>query len=101
MALGFDDMNRMGGLGRSGRRGLGAEDVMLPAAFLAMWAPRRMHEVGKSVEPLAAIAAKNWHHARTTRMAPRRAHNAVTVAAALTPTRTSFPHTPPIASPAP
>src|SRR3546814_17419401 len=45
MALGFDDMNRMGGLGRSGRRGLGAEDVMLPAAFFALWATRRMHEV--------------------------------------------------------
>src|SRR3546814_10211269 len=64
MALGFDDMNRMGGLGRSGRRGLGAEDVMLPAAFFAMWATRRLPEVGTSVETFPAIAAKNWHHAR-------------------------------------
>src|SRR3546814_890377 len=72
MALGFDDMNRMGGLGRSGRRGLGAEDVMLPAAFFAMWATRRMHEVGTSVETFAAIAAKNWNHARENPMAQRR-----------------------------
>jgi len=93
MALGFDDMNRMGGLGRSGRGGLGAEDVMLPAAFFAMWATRRMHEVGTSVETFAAIAAKNWNHARENPMAQRRADHEVTVDEVLASTMISFPHT--------
>jgi acetyl-CoA acetyltransferase len=93
MALGFDDMNRMGGLGRGGRRGLGAEDVMLPAAFFAMWATRRMHEVGTSVETFAAIAAKNWNHARTNPMAQRRADHEVTVEEVLASTMISYPHT--------
>jgi acetyl-CoA acetyltransferase len=93
MALGFDDMNRMGGLGRSGRRGLGAEDVMLPAAFFAMWATRRMHEVGTSVETFAAIAAKNWNHARDNPMAQRRADHEVTVEEVLASTMISYPHT--------
>lgn len=93
MALGFDDMNRMGGLGRSGRRGLGAEDVMLPAAFFAMWATRRMHEVGTTVETFAAIAAKNWNHARENPMAQRRADHEMTVEEVLASTMISYPHT--------
>jgi acetyl-CoA acetyltransferase len=93
MALGFDDMNRMAGLGRSGRRGLGAEDVMLPAAFFAMWATRRMHEVGTSVETFAAIAAKNWNHARENPMAQRRADHEVTVEEVLASTMIAYPHT--------
>ena len=93
MALGFDDMNRMGGLGRNGRRGLGAEDVMLPAAFFAMWATRRMHEVGTSVETFAAIAAKNWNHARANPMAQRRADREMTIEEVLASTMISYPHT--------
>jgi len=93
MALGFDDMNRMGGLGRSGRKGLGAEDVMLPAAFFAMWATRRMHDVGTTQETFAAIAAKNWNHARHNPMAQRRADHDVTVEEVLASTMISFPHT--------
>lgn len=93
MALGFDDMNRMGGLGRSGRGGLGAEDVMLPAAFFAMWATRRMHEVGTTVETFAAIAAKNWNHARQNPMAQRRADHEMTVEEVLASTMISYPHT--------
>ncbi|MDY7104674.1 MAG: thiolase family protein [Actinomycetota bacterium] len=93
MALGFDDMNRMAGLGRSGRGGLGAEDVMLPAAFFAMWATRRMHEAGTSVETFAAIAAKNWNHARHNPMAQRRADHEVTVEEVLASTMISYPHT--------
>lgn len=93
MALGFDDMNRMGGLGRSGRKGLGAEDVMLPAAFFAMWATRRMHDVGTAQETFAAIAAKNWNHARQNPMAQRRADHEVTVEEVLASTMISYPHT--------
>jgi len=93
MALGFDDLNRMGGLGRSGRRGLGAEDVMLPAAFFAMWATRRMHDIGTTPETFAAIAAKNWNHARHNPMAQRRADHEVTVEEVLASTMISYPHT--------
>jgi acetyl-CoA acetyltransferase len=93
MALGFDDMNRMGGLGRSGKRGLGAEDVMLPAAFFAMWATRRMHEAGTSIETFAAIAAKNWNHARENPMAQRRVDHEMTVEEILASTMISYPHT--------
>lgn len=93
MALGFDDMNRMAGLGRGGRRGLGAEDVMLPAAFFAMWATRRMHEVGTTVETFAAIAAKNWNHARENPMAQRRADHEMTVGEVLASTMIAYPHT--------
>lgn len=93
MALGFDDMNRMAGLGRSGGRALGAEDVMLPAAFFAMWATRRMHEVGTTVETFAAIAAKNWNHARENPMAQRRADHEMTVEEILASTMISYPHT--------
>ena len=93
MALGFDDMNRMAGLGRSGRRGLGAEDVMLPAAFFAMWATRRMHEYGTTVETFAAIAAKNWNHARKNPMAQRRTDHEMTAEEVLASTMISYPHT--------
>lgn len=92
MALGFDDLNRVGGMGRSTKR-LGAEDVMLPAAFFAMWATRRMHDVGTTVETFAAIAAKNWNHARENPMAQRRADHHVTVEEVLASTMISYPHT--------
>jgi len=92
MALGFDDLNRVGGVGRNTKR-LGAEDVMLPAAFFAMWATRRMHEVGTSVETFAAIAAKNWNHARANPMAQRRADHEMTVEEVLASTMISYPHT--------
>ena len=58
MALGFDDMNKMRGLGSSKGRQMGAEDVMLPAAFFAMWATRRMHDAGTTERTFAEIAAK-------------------------------------------
>ena len=93
MALGFDDMNRMGGLGRSGGRRMGAEDVMLPAAFFAMWATRRMHDVGTTAETFAAIAAKNWNHARANPLAQRRADHEVTIDEVLGSTMISYPHT--------
>ncbi len=93
MALGFDDLNRMAGMGGGRKRGLGAEDVMLPAAFFAMWATRRMHDAGTTVETYAAIAAKNWNHARTNPMAQRRADHEMTVEEVLASTLISYPHT--------
>lgn len=93
MALGFDDLNRIGGLGRGRRKGLGAEDVLLPAAFFAMWATRRMHDAGTTPETFAAISAKNWNHARHNPMAQRRADHEVTVDEILASTMISYPHT--------
>ena len=64
MALGFDkmsDMTRRGG----GSRGVGRDsidNVILPAAYFALWAQRRMHERGTTREHFAKIAAKNWNN---------------------------------------
>lgn len=92
MALGFDDLNRMAG--RLGRRpGVGAEQVMLPAAFFGMWATRRMHDVGTTAETFAAIAAKNWNHARANPLAQRRADHEVTADEVLGSTMIAYPHT--------
>ena len=93
MALGFDDLNRMGGLGGGSKRGLGAEDVMLPAAFFAMWATRRMHDHGTTIETYAEIAAKNWNHARSNPMAQRRVDHQMTAGEVLASTMIAFPHT--------
>ncbi len=93
MALGFDDLNRMGGLGGASKRGMGAEDVMLPAAFFAMWATRRMHDHGTTIETYAEIAAKNWNHARANPLAQRRVDHQMTSAEILDSTMIAFPHT--------
>ena len=93
MALGFDDMNQLGGIGRSRGKSIGAEDVMLPAAFFAMWATRRMHDAGTTVETFAKIAAKNWNHARSNPMAQRQADHEITTDEILASTLISYPHT--------
>ncbi|MDP1818481.1 MAG: thiolase family protein [Acidimicrobiales bacterium] len=90
MALGFDDMNRMGGPGLFKP---GVETVMLPAAFFAMWATRRMHDYGTTVETFAQIAAKNWNHARHNPLAQRRADHEVTVEEVLASRMIAYPHT--------
>lgn len=92
MALGFDDINRMGPPSSgSGRPGI--EQVILPAAFFAMWATRRMHDVGTTVETFAKIAAKNWNHARHNPYAQRRADHEVTVEEVLASRMIAYPHT--------
>jgi acetyl-CoA acetyltransferase len=91
MALGFDDMNRMGGGGALFKPGV--ETVMLPAAFFAMWATRRMHDYGTTVETFAQIAAKNWNHARHNPFAQRRADHEVTVEEVLASKMIAYPHT--------
>lgn len=90
MALGFDDMNRMRRLGIGSHQ---VEGVILPAAYFAMWAVRRMHDFGTTVETFAAIAAKNWNHARTNPNAQRRADHVVTVEEVLASTMIAYPHT--------
>ena len=93
MALGFDDMLRRGprGLGGGGRPGI--EQTILPAAFFAMWAVRRMHDYGTRVETFAKIAAKNWNHARANPYAQRRADAEVTPEQVLAAPMVAYPHT--------
>jgi acetyl-CoA acetyltransferase len=69
------------------------DGLLLPAGLFGMWAVRRMHDVGTTVETYAAIAAKNWNHARLNPTAKRRAAEAVTVEQVLASTPIAHPHT--------
>ena len=63
MALCFDKFTDMTGGG--GGRGGGRDQIdapILPAAYFALWAQRRMHERGTTPEHFATIAAKNWNY---------------------------------------
>ena len=101
MALGFDPSpaTRMRGAGLGMSGGLASffrpsvETVILPAAFFALWAVRRMHDVGTTVETYAAIAAKNWNHARLNPYAQRQADHDITVDEVLGSTMIAYPHT--------
>jgi acetyl-CoA acetyltransferase len=64
MAIAFDKMTDMAGGGARGR-GAGRDQIdstILPAAYFALWAQRRMHERGTKPEHFAAIAAKSWNN---------------------------------------
>jgi acetyl-CoA acetyltransferase len=64
LALAFDKMTEMARGGGPGR-GAGRDQIdttILPAAYFALWAQRRMHDHGTKPEHFAAIAAKNWNH---------------------------------------
>ena len=84
LALGFDtmsDMVRGGGASGPGGRGVGRDSidsVILPAAYFALWAMRRMHERGTKPEHFAKIAAKNWNHGALCPVADRQADHRVT-----------------------
>jgi acetyl-CoA acetyltransferase len=79
MALGFEKMTELvRGAGRG--RGLGRDSidsVILPAAYFALWATRRMHERGTLPEHFARIAAKNWNHGARNPLAHRQADHEV------------------------
>jgi acetyl-CoA acetyltransferase len=62
MALGFDKMTTSISASPTGGGMENMEDLILPAAFFAMWATRRMHERGTKPEHLAKIAAKNLNY---------------------------------------
>jgi acetyl-CoA acetyltransferase len=99
MALGFDgSRGGPGVMGGRGGRPMGGfrpsvENTLLPAAFFAMWAVRRMHENGTTVETYAKIAAKNWNHARHNPFAQRQSDHEVTVEEVLASTKIAYPHT--------
>ena len=80
LALGFDKMSEMARGGQSGR-GIGRDtidSVILPAAYFALWAMRRMHERGTKPEHFAKIAAKSWNHGALCPVADRQADHRVT-----------------------
>lgn len=69
------------------------EGVILPAAFFALTAVRRMHDYGTTQETFAKIAAKNWNHARHNPNAHRRADHEVTAEEVLSSKMIAYPHT--------
>lgn len=79
MALGFEKMTELtrGGGGRGTGRDT-IDSVILPAAYFALWAVRRMHERGTTAEHFARIAAKNWNHGALNPLAHRQADHDVT-----------------------
>ena len=97
MAIGYDDMRLIGNpiaKPPSGKKKLPSmENIMLPAGFFAMWAQRRMHENGTTIETFAKIAAKNWNHGRHNPMAQRRADHVVTAEEVMAADMVAYPHT--------
>lgn len=95
MALGYDDMLRMGQrmMQIFMAEGPRVESLVLPAAFFAMWAVRRMHDYGTTAETFAKIAAKNWNHARHNPNAQRQSNHEVTAEEVLASKEVAWPHT--------
>jgi acetyl-CoA acetyltransferase len=93
MVLGFDKMTEM--IQSSGQNTDPAylEDAILPAAFFALWATRRMHERGTKPEHLAAIAAKNWNNGALNPMSQRQPAERVTVEKVLGSSMVAWPLT--------
>ncbi len=75
MALGFDTLTRGMGAGMGNQT---VDGVILPAAFFAMWATRRMHERGTTPMHLAKVAAKNWNNGALNPKAQRIADHKIT-----------------------
>ena len=79
MVLGFDKMSAMIAQSSQGTDPASLEDAILPAAFFALWATRRMHERGTKPEHLAAIGAKNFNNGALNPMSQRQPDKPVTV----------------------
>jgi acetyl-CoA acetyltransferase len=79
MVLGFDKMTTMIQQSSAGTAAENMEDAILPAAFFALWATRRIHERGMKAEHLARIAAKNFNNGALNPMSQRQADKTVTV----------------------
>jgi acetyl-CoA acetyltransferase len=80
LALAFDKMTDMARGSETGR-GAGRDQIdstILPAAYFALWAQRRMHDHGTTPEHFAAIAAKNWNHGALCPWSDRRPDHRVT-----------------------
>jgi acetyl-CoA acetyltransferase len=102
MAIGFDKMTDMAGGGGSSR-GSGRDELdatILPAAYFALWAQRRMHERGTRPEHFAAVAAKNWNHGARCPWSHRQPTRTVTVEEVLASQMIAEPLTAMMACPA-
>jgi len=93
MVLGFDKMSEMIQRSGAGTDPAYLEDSILPAAFFALWATRRMHERGTKPEHLAAIAAKNFNNGALNPMSQRQAEQRVTVEKVLAARMVAWPLT--------
>jgi len=84
MAIAFDKMTDM--MSGAPSRGTGRDrldSTILPAAYFALWAQRRMHDHGTTPAHFAAIAAKNWNYGARNPLSHRRSDHEVTVAEVL------------------
>jgi acetyl-CoA acetyltransferase len=90
LVLGFDKMTTVIG---SAPNPQDMDEAILPAAFFAMWATRRMHERGTKPEHLAAIAAKNWNYGALNPMSQRQPTEPVTVEKVLASRMVAWPLT--------
>jgi acetyl-CoA acetyltransferase len=102
MAIAFDKMTEMARGGR-GSRGTGRDELdstILPAAYFALWAQRRMHDHGTTPAHFAAIAAKNWNHGALNPLSHRQPDHTVTVDEVLASRMVSEPLTAMMACPA-
>jgi len=93
MALAFDGQLRNVSAGAFQPRQPTMDTNLLPAAFFAFWAVRRMHDNGTTVETFAKIAAKNWNHARFNKYAERQAEREITPEMVLAAPMVAYPHT--------
>jgi acetyl-CoA acetyltransferase len=101
MAIAFDKMTDFATSARTGgtdRERL--DSTILPAAYFALWAQRRMHERGTRPEDFAAIAAKNWNNGRLNPHSDRRPDHRVTTGEVLASRMVSVPLTAMMSCPA-
>jgi acetyl-CoA acetyltransferase len=102
MALAFDKMTDMA-RGGAGSRGTGRDQLdqtILPAAYFALWAQRRMHDHGTRPEHYAMIAAKNWNHGALNPLSHRQPDHEVSVEEVLASRMVAEPITAMMACPA-
>jgi len=101
MALAFDKMTDMARNAPS--RGAGHDQLdstILPAAYFALWAQRRMNDYGTRPEHFAAIAAKNWNHGALNTLSHRQPDHTVTAEEVLASQLVAEPLTAMMACPA-
>jgi acetyl-CoA acetyltransferase len=96
LVVGFDKMTQVMG---SAPNPNDLDEAILPAAFFAMWATRRMHERGTKPEHLARIAAKNWNYGALNPMSQRQPKETVSVEQVLASKMVAWPLTAMMACP--